>query len=777
MLRSKEIQKQMRKKVMEIYQSGKGYKAISKALGLQRSTVREIIHTWQKHGTVENLPRSGRLTKITPRAQRRLIQEITKDPTTTSKELQPHLPQLRNDSVEKQLLELKAETFLSVILEKIDLERGFMGHDLLQSLCRVYVGVCQQRGDSHKSHALAYRLLKEDFLEAPKVIMVMVTAWPSILSHESVLCRSIHVVSQLKAKGKIFYLFSNYLRWDEWGLRNSSCVETLWEAIGAGTRTRSRTTAPTTSKDSSCGDKHPVLALDTAGSRNPWSGAITEEGRMPATRHIVWEHPASCKNTPAMPGGNSRWDEATAKSQTGTPSRVPGHSLRAPRRKRVTNGTYPANTETLRVEGVNPAANCTCKNTRTEPTGQSSGSKSWCSHRDANSRHRAAYDLLMEGALEWRGASTTSGENPSAPEPPLEGPTCGHCRHETQQPLELPHSDQAACPYPPDCSEDDYKPGGRQPCPQLGRVPHHAEKVALRAGKSTHYPASQSEPQYLHAGGNSTSMPNRQRVRDCLDALMKSDDLKRVELRLRGSRRTSEEEHQHHTRAQVQRTYNVARPDIVHSGTGAPWTLDAAAAEDTSQAPVKDVSPPPPPAFEILTENRFTPLCETERHTVILGDSIVRLVRATGAKGKLHTRCFSGARVLDVAAQVPVILNENFGAVVLHVGANDTRLRQTEILKRDFRILVETVRSTSPTTRIIVSGPLPTYQRGAEKFSRLFALNEWLQSWCREHKLLFINNWNCFWERPRFFRPDGLHPSRVGAAVLSDNISRILHTI
>ncbi|KAI5099292.1 phosphatidate phosphatase LPIN1 [Silurus meridionalis] len=28
----------------------------------------------------------------------------------------------------------------------------------------------------------------------------------------------------------------------------------------------------------------------------------TEEGRMPVTRHIVWEHPASCKNTLGMPG-------------------------------------------------------------------------------------------------------------------------------------------------------------------------------------------------------------------------------------------------------------------------------------------------------------------------------------------------------------------------------------------------------------------------------------------------------------------------------------------
>ncbi len=85
----------MRKKVIEIYQSGKGYKAISKALGLQRTTVRAIIHKWWKHGTVVNLPRSGRPTKITPRAQRRLIQEVTKDPTTTSKELQASLASVK----------------------------------------------------------------------------------------------------------------------------------------------------------------------------------------------------------------------------------------------------------------------------------------------------------------------------------------------------------------------------------------------------------------------------------------------------------------------------------------------------------------------------------------------------------------------------------------------------------------------------------------------------------------------------------------------------------
>ncbi len=75
------------------------------------------------------------------------------------------------------------------------------------------------------------------------------------------------------------------------------------------------------------------------------------------------------------------------------------------------------------------------------------------------------------------------------------------------------------------------------------------------------------------------------------------------------------------------------------------------------------------------------------------------------------------------------------------------------------------------------SGPLPSYRRGHERFSRLFALNEWLLSWCKNEKLLCVNNWNLFWERPRLFRADGLHPSRVGAELLSDNITRTLRSI
>ncbi len=44
MPRSKEIQEHMTNKIVDIYQPGKGYKAISKFLGLLGTTVRAIIH-------------------------------------------------------------------------------------------------------------------------------------------------------------------------------------------------------------------------------------------------------------------------------------------------------------------------------------------------------------------------------------------------------------------------------------------------------------------------------------------------------------------------------------------------------------------------------------------------------------------------------------------------------------------------------------------------------------------------------------------------------------
>lgn len=108
-----------------------------------------------------------------------------------------------------------AEKFMLAVLSKIKAERAVLKHELLQSHCRVYVGLCRWSGDRQKAHALACSLLKEDFPEASKLILFMVTTWPTVLSHDSPLCRAINIVSRLKAEGEILDYLSKYLHWDE----------------------------------------------------------------------------------------------------------------------------------------------------------------------------------------------------------------------------------------------------------------------------------------------------------------------------------------------------------------------------------------------------------------------------------------------------------------------------------------------------------------------------------------------------------------------------------
>ncbi len=91
MPRSKEIQEQMRNNIVDMYH-GKGFKDISKALGLQRTTVRAIIHKWRKLGTSDELSQEWFWP---PRAQWRLIQEVIKEHRTTSKELQASLASIK----------------------------------------------------------------------------------------------------------------------------------------------------------------------------------------------------------------------------------------------------------------------------------------------------------------------------------------------------------------------------------------------------------------------------------------------------------------------------------------------------------------------------------------------------------------------------------------------------------------------------------------------------------------------------------------------------------
>lgn len=89
--KTKEHSQAIRDKIVEGHKAGKGYKTLSKELGLPVSTVGSIIRKWKAYGTTVSLPRPGQPLKVSSRAEARLVRRVKANPRTTRKELREDL--------------------------------------------------------------------------------------------------------------------------------------------------------------------------------------------------------------------------------------------------------------------------------------------------------------------------------------------------------------------------------------------------------------------------------------------------------------------------------------------------------------------------------------------------------------------------------------------------------------------------------------------------------------------------------------------------------------
>ncbi|KAI3360768.1 hypothetical protein L3Q82_013010 [Scortum barcoo] len=80
------FQKHQRDLIVQRYQSGEGYKRISKELNIPWNTVKTVIIKWRKYGTTVTLPRTGRPSKIDDKTRRKLVREAAKRPTVQHNE-------------------------------------------------------------------------------------------------------------------------------------------------------------------------------------------------------------------------------------------------------------------------------------------------------------------------------------------------------------------------------------------------------------------------------------------------------------------------------------------------------------------------------------------------------------------------------------------------------------------------------------------------------------------------------------------------------------------
>lgn len=198
-------------------------------------------------------------------------------------------------------------------------------------------------------------------------------------------------------------------------------------------------------------------------------------------------------------------------------------------------------------------------------------------------------------------------------------------------------------------------------------------------------------------------------------------------------------------------------PPLLHArGRPAPRPQQSARAHGA--APLRSTSP---------TTNLLTPT------VLVVGSSHVRHVSLP----KAETCSFSGAKVMDINSHITNLTaaRPQISTVIIHVGTNDIKFKQSEVLKEHFRTLITTTTATGKTC--IISGPFPSPRHTDAQYSRILNLHIWLKGHCLEKGIPYTDNFTTLGTQHNLFSKDRLHLNWAGAGLLSFSMELTLKSL
>ncbi|XP_077166174.1 little elongation complex subunit 1 isoform X2 [Paroedura picta] len=108
-----------------------------------------------------------------------------------------------------------AEPVLHAILKKLKHQKTSLGTGHIQSLCRVYVGICRQLRDLEKARLFCYSLLKEGFPQPGKLILFIGNMWSEVFTSEGMVNKAIQLVARKRSRGQVLKCLKTVLNWEE----------------------------------------------------------------------------------------------------------------------------------------------------------------------------------------------------------------------------------------------------------------------------------------------------------------------------------------------------------------------------------------------------------------------------------------------------------------------------------------------------------------------------------------------------------------------------------